>query len=61
MVVGFILGVTVLLVEKKLKLPKQIYTLTFVAFTLIFIGGMVVLYALPVGWSVVKEIIDLIK
>ena len=57
----FILGLIVVLVEKKLKMPKQIYTLTFVVFTVIFIGGMVVLYALPVGWSVVKDLIALIK
>lgn len=59
--VFFVLGLAFILIEKKIKMPKQIYTLTFIAFTVIFIGGMVVLYALPIGWSVVKEIIDLIK
>lgn len=61
MIVGFVLGIAILLVEKKIKMPKQIYTLTFIAFTAIFVGGMIVLYALPIGWSVVKEVVALIK
>ncbi len=57
---AFFLGLgLVVLIDKKIKIPKIIYTLAFIAFVIIFVGGMVVLYALPVGWSVIKEIIAL--
>ena len=57
----FVLGLIVVLIEKKIKMPKQIYNLTFVAFAAIFIGCMVAIYVLPVGWSVVKSIVGLIS
>ena len=59
---AFFLGLgLVVLIDKKIKIPKFIYTLAFIAFVVIFVGGMVVLYALPVGWSVVREIMSLIQ
>lgn len=51
----------VVLIDKKIKMPPIIYTLAFVAFVAIFVGGILVLYAVPTGWSVVREIIALIK
>jgi len=60
-IVLFVLGLLVILIEKKIKKPGQIYTLTFIVFTAIFIGGLVVVYVLPVGWSVVTNLIALFK
>lgn len=57
----FALGLAIILIEKRLKLPKWIYTSAFLAFAIIFVGVMVVLYALPIGYATVDYIIGLIK
>ncbi len=61
MLLSFLAGAVVVIIDRKIKIPKQIYTLAFVVFSVIFVGAMVVLYAMPVGFSVVNEIISLIK
>ncbi len=57
----FIVGMIILLVERKIKIPKVIYNITFGVFILLWTGGMLALYVVPVGYSVITEIIGLIK
>ena len=57
----FLTGLGVLLVERKIKVPEVIYKLTFIAFILVFISGILVLYIAPVGCSLVTEISNIIK
>lgn len=61
LVVGIILGIGVLIVEKRKKTPVVLQTLASVAFTIIFAGFMLVIYVVPVCWSTVREIIALFK
>lgn len=59
---GFALGIALLLLEKKFndKIPKFVYTVTGVAFTLIYGGAVGILYIIPTGYTVVSKIIELI-
>lgn len=61
LVVGIILGIGVLIVEKRKKTPVVLQTLASVAFKIIFAGFMLVIYVVPVCWSTVRGIIALFK
>ncbi len=58
---GFLAGIAVLCAEKKLKMPKGVFNIAFIAFTVIFFGVMLVVYIVPVGYSLINGIIGLIK
>lgn len=61
LVVGIILGIAVLIAEKRIKTPAVLQTFASAAFTVIFAGFMLVIYIVPVCWSTVREIIALFK
>ncbi len=61
LLVSFLVGLALLLVERKIKFPKAIQTIAFAVFTLIFAGGMTVLYILPVGYNAVTALLSLFK
>lgn len=56
-IAGLFLGLALLVAERKINFPKAIYTLAFVAFSVIFVGGMIFIYVLPIIWSVVSNVL----
>ena len=60
--VGFAIGIALIMLEKKLnnKIPKFVYTVMSVAFTLIYGGAVGILYIIPTGYTAVSKIIELI-
>ncbi len=61
LIVSFLIGLALVIFERRINFPRGIQTLAFVVFSLIFTAGVTILYILPIGYNAITALMSLFK